>query len=440
MKTLIFIVIWVFVVFPSRSQNEKLEEIITSLQTYYQYNPSEKVYLSTNKEVFKPGETVWFSALISCYTNPGVKDISKDLTIRLYDSDGILFMSDSFKIEDGKSSGDIKLPLSLTQGNYFLTAHTRLANNEDDVYLKMIIIDPKDEDRIQAEQVEIPDLLKAGENNELEFFLKDLSGKSATPGKINYELYEKDKRIDSGRLKAEKDGSLQVNLNLSDKTYNTPLLFLMFDKKRHLNYKRVFQIDTETLNVKFLAEGGSFVAGKAQKIGFIVTNGIGQPVEIEGKLTDEGNEAITQTRTMVPGYGMFPFLGAESKKYKLQLTSELGKGQSFELPEFKNEGLCLRIQKTGDDFIHLGFMYADNARHKAYLLITKGGFVSWASEINIEGSLSLKLPKENFPADLSLISVFDENGKLLAKRTVFVDKGQTLNLQLETADDLSILK
>lgn len=432
MKRLFLLITIGCLAFPSMSQSDNLQKIISKLQTYYNFNPSEKAFLSTNKEVFKPGETVWFSAIVNCYTSPDVQDISSNIIVRLYNAEGILFLSDQFKISEGRSKGDFALSTEFPQGDYFLAAYTQLANNEEDVFLKKIIIDSKDEDKIQVEQIDVPDLLKAGENNFLKFHLKDLSNELITGGKVKYKLLEDKRFIDNGKLKVEKDGTLLVSLNLKDKEYYNPLTFSMFDNGKHLNYRKIFQVNTEKLTMNFVPEGGNFVARHLQKIGFNIINNAGQPVEIKGKLVDENEEMLAQIETLIPGYGMFPFKGNESKKYKIELTSELGKGQIFELPEFKAEGMSFAVQKLDLDFINVDLIFADNKQHNIQILTTKGALVHSASQFEVNGSLRVKLSKENFPQGLSLISVFEEEGKLLAERTVYVDQNEGLNVQLET--------
>ncbi len=56
----------------------------------------------------------------------------------------------------------------------------------------------------------------------------------------------------------------------------------------------------------------------------------------------------------------------------------------------------------------------------------------------MSGPTRLKIPKEQFPEGISLISVFDENHQVLARRIIFIDREDDAHIELSIPDHLKV--
>ena len=121
----------------------------------------EKVYLHVDRELYSPGEYIWFkSYLVSGINNkliPGYKNIY----IQLLSDSGIVMENRLLLSIDGTANGDIKLPGNFPEGNYYLRAYTSYQKNFgiDSYFHKQILVsNPKN-------SFELEDKMDAPENS-----------------------------------------------------------------------------------------------------------------------------------------------------------------------------------------------------------------------------------------------------------------------------------
>jgi hypothetical protein len=89
----------------------------------------EKVYLHTDRDYYYPKENVWFKAYMG-YSMPALRDtLSKVLYVDLIGADKKIMKTKSYKIGQGVTWGDFKLPDSLVAGQYYLRAYTNWMRN-----------------------------------------------------------------------------------------------------------------------------------------------------------------------------------------------------------------------------------------------------------------------------------------------------------------------
>lgn len=429
MKNTLLILLLLSFAFDCVAQEEdKILAIHDQLTTYYDNNPFEKVYLSTDKEVYKPGELVWFNAMVNNISYLGLGSVSTELDLNIYDSSGNNIYGNTYTITDGMTKSNMIIPEGLEDGKYFLVASTPFMLQADEAFIKLIFIDGMNENKIIAKDISVPDVLIAGEENSMKLSISELNGEPYTK-RVNYEVFEGDQVILDGRVRPEDDGSAEIALEIPDKEYDSPLVFKIVDTD-DLNYEHSFHVNTEKLRVQFYAEGGNYIAGTPLNIGFMVTNGAGQPIDIQATILN-GGTMVTQARTLAPGYGIFALQANADASYQFQVTSEIGEGQTFTLPQFEQNGLVMSVQRNDAEYINANLIYPDGQVHNINLMATRGNQLFWASQITVNGAMRIKIPKETFEQGLCLLSAFDENGELISDRVLYVDKGENLTLSLD---------
>lgn len=102
----------------------------------------EKVYLHTDRPYYYQGDQVMFKAYFQ-YMNPELKrELSKILYVELISGDRDLIVQKKFKIENGQAIGDIYLPDTLSQKEYYLRAYTNWNRNygPDSYFVKSLPI------------------------------------------------------------------------------------------------------------------------------------------------------------------------------------------------------------------------------------------------------------------------------------------------------------
>ena len=118
-------------------QAQKIDSVLTMLNTHF---PTEKIYIHYDKEYYVSGETIWFKAYLY---NDGKPDaVSNNFYLQFIDAKGNIISTGKYPVVGATARGNISIPDSLPQGNYYIRALTpaMLNNDESFVYKKNIVI------------------------------------------------------------------------------------------------------------------------------------------------------------------------------------------------------------------------------------------------------------------------------------------------------------
>ncbi len=92
----------------------------------------EKVYLHTDRDYYYPRESIWFKAYVG-YSLPQLRDtLSRTLYVELISPSKKTVDSKVYRINEGVTWGDFKLPDSLPSGQYYIRAYTNWMRNYGD--------------------------------------------------------------------------------------------------------------------------------------------------------------------------------------------------------------------------------------------------------------------------------------------------------------------
>ncbi|MGI9550065.1 MAG: carboxypeptidase-like regulatory domain-containing protein [Aurantibacter sp.] len=116
------------------SEDPLIKELGKLTNLYNSYNPVEKVFLHTDKDLFSAGETIWLSAFVVVgpfheYTNG-----SRVIHVDLIGPDGKIALSQTHGLINGRGSGSLEVPKNLPSGNYQLRAYTQWMRDFDADY------------------------------------------------------------------------------------------------------------------------------------------------------------------------------------------------------------------------------------------------------------------------------------------------------------------
>ncbi len=108
-----------------------IKDLNTAVIDYNNYNPVEKVYLHTDKDLFSVGETIWYSGYTVLGAFHQYSLASGVLHVDLINPKNRILVSQTHAIGQGRSSGSIDIPKNLPSGNYKLRAYTQWMRNFD---------------------------------------------------------------------------------------------------------------------------------------------------------------------------------------------------------------------------------------------------------------------------------------------------------------------
>jgi len=106
-------------------------EVITKKLTAYQVeNTPEKTYIHTDKDMYIPGETIWYKGYLLDGSDHGGSDKSNVLHIELLNERDSIVAKQQLYVKAVGTDGNLDIPETLMQGNYTLKAYTKYMLNE----------------------------------------------------------------------------------------------------------------------------------------------------------------------------------------------------------------------------------------------------------------------------------------------------------------------
>lgn len=93
---------------------------------------TEKVYLHFDRDIYSPGDDIWFKAYLVDGLSHEITDSSGNLYVELISPEARVIEKKILKIQKGHGNGDFSLPGNLPYGNYILRAYTRFMRNFGD--------------------------------------------------------------------------------------------------------------------------------------------------------------------------------------------------------------------------------------------------------------------------------------------------------------------
>ncbi|MGZ8541931.1 MAG: hypothetical protein ACXWV6_14860, partial [Chitinophagaceae bacterium] len=115
--------------FRIHGQQEMINILVNSFNSYSQQNLQEKIFAHTDKSFYVCGEVLWFKLYnADAYLNKPIA-ISKIAYVELLNNEQKPILQAKIELRDGTGNGSFTLPFSLNSGIYTLRAYTNWMKN-----------------------------------------------------------------------------------------------------------------------------------------------------------------------------------------------------------------------------------------------------------------------------------------------------------------------
>ena len=347
--------------------------------------PVYTTFLTTDKPMYRPGETVFFRSLTLDRTRFLPPEHDKTLRYEVVAPSGqVLAGSELVGLARvskpdatgapkpvlgpdgapvrGVGGGAYTMPAEVAGGEYtlnlyevplpnepvkvgstgLLAARKFVVNNyTPDRYLKKLEFDGKS--------------YGPGDVVQAKFDLKDQGKPLAdTPIRVSAQADGQEVRIDAVPMKTDKDGfaSIRFTLPKKDEIKSASVSVQVTTPGVVEALVRPVPLSTRKLTLEFFPEGGDLVAGVMNRVYFRATTSFGKPADVTGVLTDGTDTVAVKTLTdpdhpgANQGMGAFEFTPTAGKTYAVKLDKPIGLVQpdgGYKLPELKKQGVVLNI-------------------------------------------------------------------------------------------------
>ena len=363
----LYLAVFLLMTFFLPAEAGNLEDIRLALEQSAQSQVQEKVYVHTDNQCYFVGDTLWYKAYVVRADNLHPTDMSRLLYVELLSPDGLLVERQTVIVSPtGFSCGQFALRDSLYSGYYELRAYTRWMLNFNVRHHTY----RKDETwwfynrQMAADYHRIWDGLYSR--------VLPVYSKPDTPGDY-----------DARRM------------------YQRPKTRLPRQKK-------------DDLQVTFYPEGGHLVQGVQNRVAFEVTDQHGQAVSISGMVSD-GQSSPIRIATQYMGRGSFTVTPTDRR-----LTASFtwrDKKWNIRLPEAEVLGATLRLD--GHQLAINGVGLPAGKRYALSILCR--GVLKHFQEVELKEPAVVTLPLEQLPTGVADVTLFDDDGRILADRLFFVN-------------------
>lgn len=360
-------------------------ERINGLATLMVKNYPEKIYVQTDKPIYSPNDTVWYKIwmLQSGTLFPTQK--SRIVYVDLINEQNLVVGSKKYIVNTGNSNGEFILPKEFQKsGLYRIRAYTRWQKNfGDSAYFEKVIPIWDNQKNPSDEKPYVAELNALGER-----------------------VFVSQKEIQKRKQK-ETEAQLQ--------------------RKEQME-KRAFDLD-----VQFLPEGGTLVAGLPSRVAFKALSPDGRSVPVEGVVLDQEGKEILSFSSEHKGMGSFLLVPEKNKKY----TARLFNNQSIALPAVEQQGVGLSVlsKPLSDTLalaIHATPEVVESSRTYTLLVESRGLLRKNAYTVHTNRSrVMILIPKDSLQSGINRFTLFTTDGEPLCERLVYVNNKDEIDFDVQ---------
>ncbi|MCB0400875.1 MAG: carboxypeptidase regulatory-like domain-containing protein [Flavobacteriales bacterium] len=415
--------------------NAFLKDLKEKIKTINEERPEDRVYLHLDKPMYKPGETIWFSAYVRNGVDLKASKKSEILYAELIDPKGNVVQKHNLIARKGKANADFFLDHQVMGGIYTVKAYTNWQKNDNSCYEK----------EIQVQKVVLPRLKmklefqrKAygpGDQVIAKLDLNTLENKPLSDYECNYVAQLNGEKLLGKKLTTDGTGTAYVKFDLpAELATNDGLVNVMIDfEGKTESISRSIPITLGNIDLSFFPEGGDLVEGLETNVAFKALDEFGKPADIEGVVKDKEGDVVAEFSSFHNGMGAFEFEPKIGEEYDVFITKPAGISKAYQLPESLKRGWVLNVENDDDDMKVIVNSTEDETMS---IMCQVRGQDYFSREIHVtRGSNTYKVPLDKFPIGVAQVTLFDSRNIERAERLVFVNKDKQMNIDIQTDKD-----
>ncbi|QEG02666.1 A-macroglobulin complement component [Stieleria maiorica] len=398
-------------------------------------------FLSTDRPVYRPGETVFFRS-VTLNRRTLAAHIDVPIRFELTDASGAAVSGAILEgvTERGVGNGAFVIPESAAGGTYHL-----IAKSLDGFFPDQVC------------ELEVRRYRAVRLKTELEFSKRSYSASDRVEATLSVRRADDSIPVAAAvRIRAivddtvihESTDSLGLNGDLRV-AFEMPkvirqgegtLTIAIDDGSVTETAARPIPIHTGRAEVDFYPEGGYLVGGVTNRVYFAARDTDGNPIEIAGEILSQAGRMVASVQTVRDGMGRFELKPESGQRYSLRITSPLDITETPWLPSVVE---ALPVLDTGDGVFAPGepiSMTIRSTKRRSCLvrLVCRGELVGVSTaEIGI-GDTNVTVPIQDRAAGVIRVTVLDSQGETatpLVERLVYRKGVKKLNVTASVDDD-----
>jgi hypothetical protein len=429
----IFILSIAFPLMAFSGLRDPLAKSLEALNTYITQFTPEKIYIATDRPYYAAGEIMWFKAWLVNGVDHKTDSPSRMIYADLIAPDGEIVLSRVLKSENGGVAGDFYLPTYLQPGEYTLRAYTNWMKNFDHswMYRRTIRILRPESDQTQPE---IRVISSPNQNVlDVNWVVLRPDGSPLTGIEVELSLMDGQTQLERAKITTDTKGNFTWRVNVPNHRFSiTPEVGISYRSGREQVQYRLSVPELSPIDIQFMPEGGSFIAGVQQRVAFKAVDGLGRGIDVSGNIVDEQGQALLRFDTEYRGMGSFVISPEYGKKYVALLTSQNYTFDPIQLPEVSEYGISLNVDQSDPEDVIINIQSVGLFTDVTLIGHTRGAvFFSGVAAASANGFVA-KIHRQDVKPGISHITVFDANGRPMAERLIFTPPNPRGTIQLLT--------
>lgn len=394
----------------------------------------EKVYLHTNHVFFKPGEQVFFKLYVVDAKSQTPSAVSKVVYVDVIDPSGKMLQKMNYKVEHGYAEGSWDFREEAKGGVYKFRAYTTWMRNEQDAtfFIKEVTLQKVITPRVLL-KLDFPGKgYGAGDEVMADFSMRNLLDQPIGNHSGTFVVSLGGAAVTTAGFSTNNEGKAQIRfrlpatLNTNDGLLNVTVQYDSYTE----SISRSIPIVLNKIDLQFMPEGGTLVAGIPTSIAFKALNENGKAADVKGEIRDEQGKKVASFESYHFGMGKFAFTPERGVAYKAVITSPANISQQFTLPVAKASGIVMNIAKENGKVV---VSLRSSGEVTVKLLGQSRGATYYTKELTLEkGEQSVAIDDKLFPMGINRFTVYAAEELPVAERIVFLHENKNLKVSITT--------
>ena len=202
---------------------------------------------------------------------------------------------------------------------------------------------------------------------------------------------------------------------------------------------KVAAAKSQQYHIAFFPEGGKLINGVIGNIAFKAVDGNGEPAYVYGDVLNDQKRPVAKITTQHDGMGSFNLEANADASYMAQVHFPDNSVQNLPLPKVEKTGISLLINPAPAGEIDLLISYTAQQPTIQPILVEAvqddGLAIGYPLQLS-RGINVFALKKNDFSNGILHVGAFDESGRLVAERSVFIKPADKPKITLK-ADSIS---
>ncbi len=416
-------------------------DALTAVTRFGEGRVPEKIYIHTDKPYYTVGDTLWFKAYLfnAAYLTASAKSGIAYIEIANGQNEVVKRLMVSLNI--GLGWGNIALnEREFPQGSYCLRAYTNWMRNFDGDYIfekKIYISSASEKDMlINAKISAVDETGKQIAHVKMALTMSDQKPVRLTDFQLK--IIQGNKVWYKDKVSTSLDGTIDFNFGISEKA-DTHNLSITLQNLKKGDSSLVYKVPAifkrpENIDLQFMPEGGSLVAGLGSHIAFKALAEDGNSTDVSGTVYNSKQQEVLTFKSAHWGMGSFNLRPLAGETYTAKIILPDGSySKAYPMPPVKPSGTVLRVvNRFASDSLEVTISTTADigAADAAFYLIGQSrGVACYGALISKYSSeVKTKISKALFPTGIARLTLLNAAKQPLNERIVYIDHDDHLRI------------